>query len=315
MLAFLFISIALCVLEWIYIRIARKCRIVDVPCGRSSHAGVVVRGGGIVFYFAAVGWFLWQGCTQWWLIAGLTLLAAVSFADDLREMPVSWRLCAQLLGAAAIFYASAQIPLGVGVWIAAIILSAGLINSFNFMDGINGMAGLYCLVIFLAFVWIDVSLLPGYVDIRLPLLMIVASLIFCFYNFRRQAVCFAGDVGSIVAGAVVFFILCRLVISTGNIGWLMLVAVYGVDTVLTLCRRLVLGKNIFRAHRMHAYQLLSNELGFPQPAVSSVVCAVQAFIDVLAIGFGLCNAWWLAATLIILSSAYFLIVYTARCQK
>lgn len=295
-----------------YIALARRHGIVDVPNNRSSHSRNVVRGGGVVFFLAYLMWWLWDGCADWQGMAGMTLLAAVSFADDLRDVSVGVRLPVQFGGAALIFWDSGLAAWPVPLIAAALIAGVGLMNAFNFMDGINGSLGLYALLLFGSAAYLDASAAGGFVAVSLPAVMGIAALTFCLFNFRPSAVCFSGDIGSIVCGAAAMYIVGRLIIATGNPGWLALVAVYGVDAVMTLCRRLSMRQNIFRSHRMHAYQLASNELGISQLKVSAAIFLLQAAIDIPMLFFGAAGWPYLLGTVAVLAIIYITIVKLAH---
>jgi hypothetical protein len=67
-------------------------------------------------------------------------------------------------------------------------------------------------------------------------------------------------------------------LQTGDLTYILLLAVYGVDSVLTIIHRLILRENIFEAHRKHAYQLMANELKIPHVAVSGLYMFLQALV-------------------------------------
>lgn len=303
-MSYILIFCLLAMLEAAYIWAARRLGIVDVPNERSSHSLPVARGGGIVLFLAAVVWWVWTGCGDWMAMLGFSALAAVSFADDLRPMPVSWRLATQLVATALILCQTAMMPSSAWAWTAAIIAGVGLINAFNFMDGINGLLGLYSLMFFAAAQYVNFHVHPGFVDPRLLWVMMMACAIFCFFNFRARALCFAGDVGAIVAGGVALCVLARLMLDTGNLGWLCLVAVFAVDVALTLARRILRRQNIFMAHRMHGYQIAHNERRMPQLAVAALACALQAAIDIPMLWFGYANLWYLLGVCAALAILY-----------
>lgn len=313
MTAYVIIFCLLTALELGYLAVGRRLGAIDVPNERSSHLRPEVLGGGVMFYFAALVWFVWSGCSDWFLMGGLTLLAAVSFIDDLHEVPVRIRLVAQFAGAWLMMWQAGLTPADFGVWVAAMVLGVGLMNAFNFMDGINGLGGLYSLVTLLWLSYINIE--ENFIDGRLLGVSAVGCLVFCFFNFRRRALCFAGDVGSIVIGAIVFYALARLIIHTGNLGWLVLVAVYGVDTVLTICRRLALRQNIFQAHRMHAYQLLCNELGCSHIGVAAALSVLQAIIDIPAALWGVNGCGYLVGIVGALAAVWLVIVAVASRKK
>jgi UDP-N-acetylmuramyl pentapeptide phosphotransferase/UDP-N-acetylglucosamine-1-phosphate transferase len=142
------------------------------------------------------------------------------------------------------------------------------------MDGINGITGLYTLVVLLSLGYINQYIQP-FVDINFILYPIVASLVFLFFNFRKEAKCFAGDVGSIAIAFWLVYLILMLIIKTNSIIWILLLAVYGTDTVCTIMHRLYLRENIFEAHRHHFYQILSNDYKIDHRVVASFYAILQ----------------------------------------
>ena len=110
--------------------------------------------------------------------------------------------------------------------------------------------------------------------------VVCSVLVFCFFNFRKRAKCFAGDVGSVSIAFILLFLIGRLIIETEDFSWIVLLSVYGVDSVLTIIHRLMLHENIGLPHRKHLYQIMANELKIPHIMVSSIYMAVQAIIIV-----------------------------------
>ena len=129
---------------------------------------------------------------------------------------------------------------------------------------------------------------------------------FCFFNFRTKARCFAGDVGSVSMAFILLFMLGRLVIQTGDLSYLVFLAVYGVDTVLTICHRLMLHDNIFQAHRKHAYQLMANELKIPHIVVAAFYMLLQLAISLGAVYLPV-NKWLYFALIIFLLSTIYIL--------
>ena len=110
--------------------------------------------------------------------------------------------------------------------------------------------------------------------------VLCSVLVFCFFNFRKKAKCFAGDVGSVSIAFIILFLMGRLIIKTEDSSWIVLLCVYGVDSVLTIVHRLMLHENIGLPHRKHLYQIMANELKVPHVVVSSIYMVVQAVIIV-----------------------------------
>ena len=136
--------------------------------------------------------------------------------------------------------------------------------------------------------------------------VICSVLVFCFFNFRKRAKCFAGDVGSVSIAFILLFLIGRLIIQTGDFSWIVLLSVYGVDSVLTIIHRLMLHENIGLPHRKHMYQIMANELKVPHVVVSSIYMAVQAII---VVGYIYCRQYgyiFLIGCILLLSAIYVL---------
>ena len=108
----------------------------------------------------------------------------------------------------------------------------------------------------------------------------VAVVVFAIFNFREKARCFAGDVGSISIAFIIIFLVGSLMLATQNLVYIVLLGVYGVDSVLTIVHRLLRRENIFEAHRSHLYQVMANEGGLSHITVSCLYMALQAILCV-----------------------------------
>lgn len=271
--------VVLLVAELLYFRIADKLNIIDKPNERSSHTRITLRGGGIIFYLGALAYFIISGWEYPWFIGGLTLIAGISFMDDVHSMPNRFRLICHFVAMLLMFY---QLGLLTEFpwWyiVVALVVCTGIINAYNFMDGINGITGGYSLVVLgtLAIInnQITTFIEPDFLHISL-----LGVLIFCLFNFRKRAKCFAGDVGSVSIAFIILFALGKLILTTDDLSYIGLLTVYGIDSVLTIIHRLMLKENIFQPHRKHAYQLLANELRWPHVAVSILYMSIQIIIS------------------------------------
>ena len=110
---------------------------------------------------------------------------------------------------------------------------------------------------------------------------IIGVLVFCLFNFRPKgkAKCFAGDVGSIGIAFIMLFAVGKLIVQTGDVTYLLLLLVYGVDGCLTICHRIMLHENLGEAHRKHAYQLMANELKTGHVKVSLLYMCLQLAVS------------------------------------
>ncbi len=306
-MTFIIITILLFTLELIYFHIADRLNIIDKPNERSSHKAVVLRGGGIIFLFGAWLWAAFYGLQYPWFMAGLTLIAGISFADDIKSLPDSIRLSAHFIAMLMMFQDLGI--LNISDWwmiIIALIICVGITNAYNFMDGINGITGGYSLAVLLPLFYLNShnETTKGFIEPSFLIVAILATLVFCFFNFRTKAKCFAGDVGSIAIAFIIVFALGKLILKTSDLSYIFLLVVYGVDAVLTICHRIMLHENLGQAHRKHAYQLMANELKIPHVKVSAFYTTIQ-FIISAGLILLLLNHWlYCIAVLIILSAAY-----------
>ena len=291
------VLVLLFVAELFYFKIADKCNIIDKPNERSSHTRVTLRGGGIIFYFGALACFLTSGFEYPLFMLALTLVTFISFVDDIKSTRQVTRLLFHFSAMGLMFCQWGLFSLPWWWIVIALIVCTGIINAYNFMDGINGITGGYSLVVLTALAIINAEIIP-FVEGDFIYTVICSVVVFCFFNFRKRAKCFAGDVGSVSIAFILLFLQGKLIIQTGDFSWIVLLSVYGVDSVLTIIHRLMLHENIGLPHRKHLYQLMANELKIPHVVVSSVYMAVQATI---IIGYLFClNHGYLYLSVVVL---------------
>ena len=318
-LKYLLITALLLAAELVYFRIADKCNIIDKPNQRSSHSSIVLRGGGIIFVLGLWIWAAFFGFHNIWFLIAVTLVAGVSFIDDIHSLPDSVRLVAQFAAMALMFYQLDMLHWNMW-WIIliAMIVCVGASNIINFMDGVNGITGAYAMASLLPLFLLNKEL--GFADESLIAVVALADIVFCCFNFRPKgkAKCFAGDVGSIGVAYILLFLIGSLILATGDVTYLILLLVYGVDGCLTICHRILLHENLGEAHRKHAYQLMANELRIGHVKVASFYALLQLAVSLgfiylcpaLASATGLSLVAWhwiyLAAALALLSLAYVL---------
>ncbi len=308
----------LLIAELVYFRLADKFNIIDKPNQRSSHSKVVLRGGGIIFGIGAIIWTSMlalmgnEVMMNLPFLAGLLIVASVSFVDDVHPLPDSVRLLVQFAAMFLMFWSLDILHLDMWwIVVVSLIVCVGITNVYNFMDGINGITGGYSLVVLLPLLMIHEG---GFEDSSLIITTILADLVFCFFNFRpkNKAKCFAGDVGSISIAFIILYLLGKVIISTGDLTWLIFLIVYGVDACLTIMHRIMLHENLGQAHRKHAYQLMANELGVSHIFVSLLYMGLQMVISLIFVYWIPDNvmAHWiyLMAVLIVLIFAYIIFI-------
>jgi UDP-N-acetylmuramyl pentapeptide phosphotransferase/UDP-N-acetylglucosamine-1-phosphate transferase len=248
------------------IPLLRRRALLDIPNERSSHAVPTPRGAGLAVVGAVlcvwIGLALAGRAPPWVGVAalGAAVVGAVSWLDDLRGVPPIMRLLAQ---AAAVAVGLAVLPVG-GVLrdrlgpVPAIAV-AGLawlwfVNLFNFMDGIDGLAGGEALAIGVGlalYAGIGAGLDPGLAALAAAVAGAAAG--FLVWNWPPARI-FLGDVGSAPLGYLLGFLLLDLTLRGPWKIALILPLYFLADASLTLARRLVRGERIWLAHREHFYQ-------------------------------------------------------------
>lgn len=155
----------------------------------------------------------------------------------------------------------------------------GAADVINFMDGMNGITGAYELASLVPLALLNAGM--GFVAQSLIYVVILADVVFCFFNFRPKgkAKCFAGDVGSIGVAYILLFLIGSLILATGDVTYLIFLLVYGVDGCLTIVHRILLHENLGEAHRKHAYQLMANELKIGHVKVASFYALLQLAVS------------------------------------
>ncbi len=273
--------IASLLVTYFVLHLAPKIGMLCHPSHRSSHSKPMPHGGGLGFvlsFLTAISVLLYQGYlpqNQWMVVVGCGgLIAIVGFWDDVRHLAIRWRLLVQ------IFCVGTGVWLltgGFSVWSGNHIVDTGLIgfclsvlvlmwwlNLFNFMDGIDGLAGSEAIFICLGAIlviwfgdWISVSAPPGYAaTLELVLVIFSASVSgFLVFNWPPARI-FMGDVGSTFLGYTLGMLALESMVE-GILSiwvWLILSGVFWVDATLTLMRRMLAGERWYEAHKSHAYQ-------------------------------------------------------------
>ena len=263
----------------IYFKLAEKYGVIDRPNERSSHSEPTIRGAGILLIICYICFFAWS---NYYLALGCILAAIVGYVDDRITLRAMVRLPLYMLSVLLTF-----LELNIfneSAWYVSLIffvVALGVINTYNFMDGINGITGMYSTVFFLTIgtVHAFVMELPQ-LKVLVPLIMIYL-VIFGFYNYRQKAKTFLGDAGSVSIGLLVVYMVLAMIKNTDDFTWIVLLLVYGVDSVGTIIMRIIRRENIFLAHRSHLYQDMTNIVGHSHLKVSMAYAFVQLTINIL----------------------------------
>ena len=281
----------------IYFKIADKYNIIDKPNHRSAHTEITLRGGGIIFpvaYLFFMGYEVlfnnyrfsldnWGEPNFWIFGAGLLIICLISFIDDMIDLSSNIRLIFHFVSVTLLLYFinAFQLLPWWGIPISYVLI-IGILNAYNFMDGINGMSGLYSLVLLCSLLYINQNTIE-FVDADFIIYPLLASVVFLFFNFRKRAKCFLGDIGSMGIGFWIVALLSLLMFKTGQIKWILFLMVYGAETILTIIERLRIKENIFDAHRRHLYQLFANDKKISHLTVSVIYALVQLVINAIVI--------------------------------
>lgn len=280
------LAIFLTIMEMIFIPVAKRFDIQAKVSPRSSHKEKTVTGGGFIFYLSVLACYIFMrdllpsninmllGC------GGVLFL--ISLVDDVHELSPWLRLVCHVIIFSILFYPTLTDGYP-HIFLVLLICGVGFVNGFNFMDGINGMMGLYSVVTlatiyFMFHTSCHTALIACYEPMILALL--VASVVFCIFNFRKKALCFSGDVGSIVLGFFIAVFVAYFIVTTAEASVIVILIVYAVDTSLTIVQRLFMGENILTPHKLHLYQVLANKRGMEQRLISVYYAAVQIVINI-----------------------------------
>ncbi|WP_027374602.1 MraY family glycosyltransferase [Chryseobacterium sp. UNC8MFCol] len=284
---FSIVTVILFISMLVYFRIADKYNIIDKPNHRSAHTQITLRGGGIIFPIAFIIFCIFnynEAIQNYWSFGlGLLAICGISFIDDVKTLSNKIRLSVHLLAVILLLYFTGAFELmPFWAWPMLFVIIIGTLNAYNFMDGINGMTGVYSLITLGSLAYINKDIVE-FTDQNFIYYPILASLVFLFFNFRKKAKCFAGDVGSMGIGFWIIGLITLLIMKTGEYKYILLLSVYGMEVVLTIMERLSLKENIFEAHRRHLYQLFANEKKVSHLVISSVYAIIQVIVNIFLI--------------------------------
>jgi UDP-GlcNAc:undecaprenyl-phosphate GlcNAc-1-phosphate transferase len=273
------------VTEPLTIPLLRRLAVIDVPGLRSSHTLPTPRGGGAPIALGLLAAAVLAGVRgDVPFVAAVAFFGAVGMVDDLRELPATHRLAAQVVGSATIaallvtglalpVIALAAIALAITVWIT------GFVNAFNFMDGVNGISATHAMVGGVAYACIGEWRQDGFL-VAAGLAIALGSCAFLPWNAGRARV-FLGDVGSYSLGAALAVLAAWAVIRgipvEAALGPL---ALYLADTAWTLQRRIRHGERPFEAHRTHIYQRWC-DVGWSHQEVTLLTAAGTVLLSLL----------------------------------
>ena len=277
-------------LVWVTLRLATKHQLLDIPNERSSHDRPVPRGGGIAIILAfniglVIAWYLdFPVSLTPAVLVGGALVGLVGAADDYRHIRAGWRLLVHCLVVGWTLYSlggiSSDVLPGVPQFLHnlfAFLCAAWLISLFNFMDGIDGIAGIEAvtvcfggLVVLSSLDYAESTWVPS-------LILLAASGGFLFWNFPGARI-FMGDSGSGFLGFMMAVFCIRATHLDPDVfwAWIILLGVFITDSGITLARRIARRARLHEAHRSHGYQIAARRFGAHAP-VSLAVGAINLF--------------------------------------
>ena len=268
------LAAVLALLEWAYIRVARRNHI-GVTASDKGRRRFVAVGGGFIFILAAIMAVAVFPATAPYIflvymyVGGGAILAVLSYADDLITLSPRLRLGVHIAVTALVL---ALMPFGSNylLYACAVIACTGYMNASNFMDGINGMLALYSGVV--------LATLACVMPSPVVLALLVSTAVFAAYNCRREPSVYSGDVGSITIGFFIATSLVYYILDSDEYSAAVFVLVFLIDTFCTFMERLLRGDNVFMSHRRHLYQLLIRRRAHPL-TVSAGYAAVQLAVN------------------------------------
>lgn len=306
-LFYLAFIILLFVASLLYYRIARTFQIVDLPNHRTMHEGATIRGGGIIVLFGMVVSTIFLQYPGIYFLAGLILIGITGIVDDLVDLQGKVRFPFQVI---AMLLMLMELDFFQYHWVVVgmvLIVATGVLNAFNFMDGINGLTAGYSLVLVFWLIYINEQV-QHVVQSEFLNCYLLAIAVFGFFNFRKKAVCFAGDVGSLTIAFINVYLLLTFIFETGQWVFVLFLTLYGIDTIFTIIQRLINRENIFEAHNKHFFQLAVRRLGFSHIQMSGLYMMVQVAINafiILMLSYSQMHQWLaMIVMLVILSGAY-----------
>lgn len=310
----LFVILVIC--EVGYIKLARKYLIGAKEEKRSSHKGYRLSGGGIIFILSAIIYYIYNRFAGHRLpaefntmIIGAIALAIISFIDDIHNLSPGIRLFVHTLVIGTTF-SSYLISGQYDIFLLILLGGIGFINAYNFMDGIDGIMAGYSIVSLGTLYYCYISI-PDFSETFI-LTILIATIVFAFFNFRKQSVCFAGDVGSIVMGFFIAYLIIKLIAYTHDATVLIFLIVYAIDTVFTIFQRLFAGENILLPHRHHLYQLMANQWHVPHYKISLGYDVTQLAVNVIYFIIPVYLHWtYFILVTIFLSVIYFILKFPA----
>ncbi|WP_417797197.1 MraY family glycosyltransferase [Stutzerimonas nitrititolerans] len=286
-------------------RYALARSIIDIPNARSSHSTPTPRGGGVAI---VVGFLLALPLLAivnvidlgsiWALLGAGAGVAMLGFLDDHGHIAARWRLLGHFAGAIwalcwlgglpPVIFFGFSLDMG---WLGhglAVIYLVWMLNLYNFMDGIDGLASIEAICVCVGGALLYALTGEQAALMMVPFLLAAAVAGFLLWNFPPARI-FMGDAGSGFLGITLGILSIQAAWVSSQLlwAWLILLGVFVVDATFTLFRRLLRGDKVYEAHRSHAYQYASRQCGGHQPVTMTVLLINLFWLLPMALWVGL----------------------------
>jgi len=319
------IMAALAMATALYPRLAAALNMVDVPNSRSSHQRATPTGFGLVL---VVGVLLnlvhVPYADAWEFYTGFLLLSFTSFLDDYKPIAPGLRFLAQVAAVGLILYAlpisktNLDSPI---ILLFALIFGVGMLNAYNFMDGINGMLLLHVLVVLGTLMSINMGWLGverhhvHFIDNDLLGIAFFVALLLAIVNARNQALGFIGDVGALGFAFVILYALYQLFAQTQNYTYFIFIGLFGIDTGSTIAVKLWRGESVVKPHRDFLFKRMAHLYKWKHMSISLPYAAVQLVSNSIVLHFSpdLSTAWQL--TWLVLFIASMIVFYVSFFKR
>lgn len=278
---FIYALLILIIAAFAYKYLAIRFKILDKPNYRSSHVKPTIRGGGILFLFGLLIYFFWEDFSLPYFVTGTVIIALLSFVDDIKTLSAKIRWPFQLLAVLLLFYEIGFDHFPIWTYVPVLVLAVGFINLFNFLDGINGITGFSSFLVLASFYYLNQPY-PVTKDSFL-IIMMLSVLVFGFFNFRKKALMFAGDVGSITMAMIILYLGIEYIIATESPLIICLYMVFGADSTLTLFYRVLKREKLSEPHRHHIYQKMVDNFKYSHLGVSGIYSLLQIIVSAVTL--------------------------------
>ena len=285
--------------------ILRRRAIFDLPNERSSHTVPTPRGGGWGVMLALLPFWIWavwrvgrlHQPVELVLLGAAMLLMAISWVDDRRGLGPIPRFAAQMLAVGAVMallpgdlsITAGLLPLPLDRLFAALIW-LWFVNLFNFMDGIDGLAGGSAAAMGFGLMLVSLRHGPSQLEAFRGAMIIAVAIGFLIWNWHPAKI-FLGDIGSVPIGFLLGFCLLQLAMDGGQVPALIIPLYYLADATITLVKRARRGERVWQAHREHYYQR-STQHGRTHARTAKTAIMVQLALAIFA-WLSVLWGWWM----------------------